>query len=52
MTTSDGTIVHVDARHVSINGMEFDRGDLHFVHINPFQEEAIVQVEFNGKILK
>lgn len=50
--TSDGTIVHVDARHVSINGMEFDRDDLHFVHINPFQEEAIVRVEFNGKILK
>ena len=50
--TKSGTTVHVDNQHVSINGMEFDLNDLHFVYVNLFSEEAMVRVEFNGRIVR
>lgn len=50
--TSDGTIVHVYGKHVSIDGETYSDSSFDSVRIERFATDAVVRLTFVGKILE
>lgn len=50
--TSDGTIVHVYGKHVSINGEPYSDSSFDSVRIERYAKEAVVRLAFVGKIME